>query len=234
VRDRKKIIIPSFVLERAQEIIYILSRYMHEGIIPKIPIFLDSPMAIKITEVYSANWEKGMFSDQKKLPFNPFNKETSSFFNVISTKIDSSALISDPGPYIVVAGSGMCDAGRVRDHLRNGLDNPNVIVCIVGHMADSTLGNKLKRRLPLVLMNGKGIVVNAKIVCFDSFSAHADSSFLVNYAKSVVNKKNKKIFIVHGEEETSITLKLEFMKALKMSDAEVIIPELNQEFEIEL
>ncbi|MEI6379054.1 MAG: MBL fold metallo-hydrolase [Candidatus Falkowbacteria bacterium] len=237
VVQKKKIIIPSFALERAQEIIYLLSYYMQIGDIPEIPIYLDAPMASTITNIFADSWDEGMFAGQERLKFNPFNPDENKFLHIIPTQLDSLALVKAPGPYIVIAGSGMCDAGRVRDHLRAGLGNPNIIVCLVGYMAKNSLGRKLKDGLPIVNMNKKEIVVKARIKCFDSFSAHSDSPFLVSYAKALVDNHSaedslRKIFIVHGEENSSAFLKLELLEALadrKYPLKNIIIPKLNDE-----
>jgi metallo-beta-lactamase family protein len=231
VPKKQKIIIPSFALERAQEIIYLLSYYMQAGDIPKIKIYLDSPMAAKITDVFADSWDEGMFADQDKLKFNPFSKEANKCLKVVTKKIDSDGLIAKSGPYVVVAGSGMCEAGRVRSHLRAGLGDTNLIVCLVGYMVEQSLGNKLQQGLNIVRMNGQEIIIKAKIDCFDSFSAHADGRTLVSYARSVMNKNNsdKKIFIIHGDEKNAGSLKLAMMAALNMDEEHVVIPELNQE-----
>lgn len=234
VQKKQKIIIPTFALERAQEIIYLLSYYMQTGEIPKINIYLDSPMATKITDVFADKWEEGMFADQGKLKFNPFARGANEVFKVVSKRLDSVALVATPGPYVVIAGSGMCDAGRVRDHLRAGLGNSNTVICLVGYMAENSLGSKLKKGLPIINMNGQEIIIEAKVVAFDSFSAHADSSFLVAYAKETLGKADnkQKIFIIHGEEVGAACLKLELMAALQKSESSIMIPELNQEIEI--
>ena len=237
VAQKRKVIIPSFALERAQVLLYLLSYYMYIGEIPEIPIYLDAPMASIITEIFAESWDDGMFVGQEKLPFNPFNQDENKFFKVVSSQLDSLDLVKTAGPYIVIAGSGMCDAGRVRDHLRAGLGNPNVTVCLVGYMARNSLGRKLKDGLPLVNMNKQEIVIKAKIVCFDSFSAHADSPFLGSYAKSLADNPEaghelQKVFIVHGEENSSAFLKLELIEALADMQyplKNIIIPKLNDE-----
>ena len=233
-KDKRKIIIPSFALERTQEIIYLLSDAMWKGIIPKVPIFLDSPMATKLTAHFAEKWGNGMFTDQGALSFNPFDPKENPFFKTIMKPEDSAALVNAEGPYIVIAGSGMCDAGRVRNHLRHGLENPDTIVCIIGYMAGNSLGRKLKDGLPIVRMNGHDIVVKAEINNFGSFSAHADSPFLTSFTKSVVgsNPENSKgIFIVHGEGMGAALLKAELMKTLPCEDwlRKIIIPRLREE-----
>jgi len=235
VAKKQKIIIPSFALERAQEIIYLLSYYMQIGEIPYIPVYLDAPMASRITNIFADSWDEGMFAGQERLKFNPFSRDDNKFFKIVDSPIDSAALVRTSGPYIVIAGSGMCDAGRVRDHLRAGLGNPEVTVCLVGYMAKNSLGRKLKDGLPLVNMNKKEIIIKARIECFDSFSAHADSFFLVSYAQDIMAKnthENKQIFIIHGEEKSSGDLKIELLEHLadkKYWLKNIKIPVLNEE-----
>ncbi|MFA4941722.1 MAG: MBL fold metallo-hydrolase [Patescibacteria group bacterium] len=233
-KGKKKIVIPSFALERAQEIIYLLSRYMRDGTIPEIPIYLDSPMAAEITRVFAESWSDGMFNDQIDLNFNPFDQKENPFFRIVTDLATSVELAKKGGPHIVIAGSGMCEAGRVREYLRHGLGNSQTIVCLVGYMAENSLGRRLKNGLPIVKMNGKDIVVRAKIASFDSFSAHADSPFLVSAAKSVMagnSNERARIFIVHAEEEGAAFLQFELLQALpgKSWLNKIIIPKLGEE-----
>jgi len=227
----KRIIIPSFALERSQEIIYLLSYYMDQGLIPEMPIFLDSPLSSIITAAFAEAWSDGMFSDQDKLNFNPFSPASNKFFNIVSEQKLSDSLIASANNYIVVAGSGMCDAGRVRAHLRANLGKADTTVCLVGYMSENSLGRKLKDGLEMVKMNGEEIDVKAKIVSFDSFSAHADGPFLVEYAKSVLANNQDRpqtIFLNHGEGKSANDLRRD-LKVNLSSSVEVIIPELNEE-----
>jgi metallo-beta-lactamase family protein len=229
--NNKRIIIPSFALERSQEIIYLLSYYMDQGVIPEVPIFLDSPLGSKITATFAEAWSQRMFSDQDRLKFNPFNPSTNKFFNIISEQKISDSLIASSGSYIVIAGSGMCDAGRVRGHLRANLGKTDTTVCLVGYMAESSLGRKLKDGLEMVKMNGEEIDVKAKIISFDSFSAHADGPYLVEYAKLVLtsNRRNpQSIFLIHGEGKSAKDLQKDLQVNLSNS-VDVKIPELNEE-----
>lgn len=234
VKKHKKIIIPSFALERSQEIIYLLSYYMQQGDIPKIPIYLDSPLALKITEVFARGWEKGMFSDQEKLEFNPFYPQENEFFKLILEKKDSDDLMTWPGNYIAIAGSGMCDAGRVRGYLRNNLSKANTNVFLVGYMSEKTLGGRLKRGDKVVKMNKEEIEVKAKIISFNSFSAHADGAFILEYVDEVLKKnyhhKIKKVFIVHGEEYSAAALKIDFERIIPKK--KIKIPGINEEYSI--
>lgn len=240
-KERKqKIIIPSFALERTQEIIYLLSCYMHRNIIPKIPIYLDSPMALEITRVYADHWNSKMFKDQSILQFNAFDAESANknpYLMIVDNSLASASLSKEDGPYIVIAGSGMCDAGRVRNHLREGLGNKNTIVCLIGYMSRESLGRKLQEGFPIVNMNEEEIIIKAKIVSFGSFSAHADSNFLLSYTKKAMTKDSHadtSVFIVHGEDKGSASLKLQFIKtSISRNNGEnILIPNLNQTIKI--
>lgn len=228
--EKKRVIIPSFALERSQEIVYLLSYYMDQGVIPNIPIYLDSPLGSKITESFAEAWYLKMFSDQDKVKFNPFDPKSNPYFDIISEQKESDALIASSDSYIVIAGSGMCDAGRVRGHLRANLDKQDTIVCLVGYMAQNSLGRNLKEGLP-VKMNGEEIKVKAKVISFDSFSAHADEPFLIDYATDVLSKdktRTKTVFLVHGDESAAVNLQNSLMKALPEENL-VKIPKLNSE-----
>jgi metallo-beta-lactamase family protein len=238
VKNNKKVIIPSFALERTQEIVFLLSYYMQEKDIPEIPIYLDSPMALRISEIYGSYWDSKMFKNQAKLLFNPFELGNP-YLRPIADHLASADLSKSPGPYIVIAGSGMCDAGRVRNHLRENLGNPNAVVCLIGYMAKGSLGRKLQEGLPIVKMNGREIDVNAQIINFSSYSAHADSPHLVSYTKSAIAKTQpapKKIFIVHGEEAGGIALKNELREVLPGGNwmKDVVIPALNEVVTIDM
>lgn len=232
-KEKEKIIIPSFALERAQEIIYLLSYYMFIGEIPAIPIFLDSPLASKLTDIFEDNWNLGMFLDQNRLNFNPFSPVENKFLKLISSEAESSDLALRSGPHIIIAGSGMCDAGRIRSHLYHNLDRLDTVVCLVGYMAVNSLGRKLLENLPIVRMNKKDIMVNAKIIKFESFSAHADSNYLTEYTK-IVASNSKKIFIIHGEEASAVALKLQLINTLSNTDSvnhwlkDIVIPKFEE------
>lgn len=230
VKKKKRIIIPSFALERAQEIIYLLSYYMSVKKIPIIPIFLDSPLASKITKVFSEAWSEGMFSDQGQLTFNPFSQENP-YLKIITEQKESDELIAKSGPYIVIAGSGDCNSGRVRGHLRINLPKKDTMVFLVGYMPKNSLGRNLKEK-SLVRMNQEEIKVEAEIIPFDSFSAHADSIFLRDYARDNLKwgQEPKNIFIVHGELESARTLKINLDMALSDKMIRTIIPENGDEF----
>jgi len=230
------LIIPSFALERAQEIIYLLSYYMEIGVIPEIPIFLDSPMARETTNKFGDMWELLMFKDQSRLGFNAYRTETNRFLKIVASPADSLALANSPGARIVIAASGMCDHGRIRNHLKLALGNPDAIICLVGFMAEGTLGEKLRQGFPLINMDKQEIRVRAKIISLGSFSAHADGPFLVKYTLDEMKNKNpqeKKIIAVHGIRKGALYLKADLLDGLGDEWANSIcIPEIGELIEL--
>lgn len=224
-RDGRKVIIPSFALQRSQELIYLLTSAMHNGAIPKMSIYLDSPMSIKLTAVFAKYWEIGAFRNKRSLDFNPFNEENN-YLKFVTEEEDSLKLSDKSGAHIVISGAGMCDAGRVRNHLRANLPRKEAIVCLVGYMSSGSLGRKLKDGLKIIRMNDVEVVVLATIKSFDSFSAHADSAELVSYAQSVVSKTSasQSIFILHGEEAGGTSLKDLLDQEFRGTGVKVLIP----------
>lgn len=221
--NNQRIIIPSFALERTQEIIYLLSYYMQVKEIPMVPIYLDSPMAKDLTTVFSEYWDdEDMFSDKAQSYFNPFNPDKNIYLNIITEHQESNHFCETYNrAAIIIAGSGMCEAGRIRNYLKKDLSNPNATVCLVGYMSEGTLGRKLKDGTPIVKMNDKEVLVKAKVENFDSFSAHADQEFLVQYTKEIVDRYHENgtdemkqtIFLMHGEDQSANVLRNELFRA---------------------
>lgn len=226
VRTREaggNVYLPSFSLERTQEIIYLLSRLLANGELPPMTIHLDSPLAEKVTGVFLQHWDTPMFADQDQIPFNPFSEENP-FLRVVPGAKESTDLVNISEPCVIIAGSGMCDAGRIREHLRHALPNSKNTICLIGYMAEGTLGRKLWEEPSLVRMNGDEIPVRAGIVRFQSFSAHADSFFLASYARRLTVKKG--VFILHGDSENAQQLQQNLQK--RLGSSMVSIPKLNE------
>lgn len=200
--DRKgKILIPSFAFERAQELIYLLSLYMDKGSIPSIPIYLDSPMAAKITEVYADKWYTPMFKGQNDLGYNPFDVEENKHFRIVETNEKSKRLTFRKESAIIIAGSGMGDGGRIRSHFKmGGLSNPKNLICVVGYSVIGTTVRAIADRESEITIDNVIIPNKARMEKFGSFSAHADQKFLTFYTKEIMRKSPdlKKIFINHG------------------------------------
>jgi len=222
-----KLLIPSFALERAQEVIYHLNLLHTAKRIPEIPIYVDSPLAGNITEVFRSHpecFDKKTFMEFIEKGDNPFGFGQLKYTR---TAEESKALNEKKGPMIIIAASGMCEHGRILHHLRNNVSNPKNIVLIVGYQAEHTLGRKLVNGEKRVNIFGDPYEVRASVYVMDAFSGHADRSDLLDYITKI--KKLKKIFLVHGEQT-----QLEFFKGALAENGfkDVHIPFLGEEVEI--
>jgi metallo-beta-lactamase family protein len=199
-----KVVIPTFAIERAQELIYFIKRLMGEGKIPKLTCFIDSPMAINITRIYS--------SFSKYLDHITFNEEDTdgspfSFPSLVITRSadESKAINRHQGSAIIMAGSGMCTGGRIKHHLVHNIGRPESTLLFVGYQAKGTLGRILLERPDEVRILGNIHKVRARIERINGFSAHADRDELLGWL-SAFKKPPRKIFIIHGEEESALAL----------------------------
>ena len=202
-----KLIIPSFAIERTQELIYYFHLLVDEGRISEIPIYVDSPMATNATSIFQVHPEcydektHQAFLDHHK---NPFGFNALSF---VSSVEESKALNKKDGPMIIISADGMCEFGRVVHHLYNNIDNARNTVLLVGYMAENTLGRKLMNRESEVKIMGDWFKVKAQIENINAFSAHADYKETLEWLKSIDTSKLKEIFLVHGEKDAQEFLK---------------------------
>lgn len=194
-----KLLIPSFALERTQELLYLLSEMKTERAdFPDINIYLDSPLAIKVTKVFRDHPE--LYDEEARSRSDkPFD-----FPGLIctTTAAESMKINASDDPAIVIAGSGMCTAGRIRHHLKHGLWDPKNTVLFVGYQAPGTLGRILLDGATEVRMMGLTLAVKAEIARIGSFSAHADKNDLIRWIEAF-REKPKKVFLVHGEGKIS-------------------------------
>lgn len=201
-----KVIIPTFAIERAQELIYHIKNMMADNKIPRVPVYVDSPMASNATGVFSIHPE--CFNDNiKKLinrGKNPFSVKSLKF---ISSNRESLKVAEDDTPGIVLSASGMCEAGRIINHLKFGIENENNTILIVGYMAENTLGRKILDKMPQVEIQKKIYDLKAQVKRIDGFSGHADKEELLNYIDDLKHDNLKKIFLVHGDKESKESLK---------------------------
>ena len=194
--------IPSFTIERAQEIIYYLGEFMHDNLIPRMKVYLDSPMAIKASKVFTKYPEYYNEDIKKSL------KKRKNLFDFpelikVSTVEESKSINGIKEPCIIIAGSGMCSAGRIKYHIKDKIMDPKNTLMFIGYQAKGTLGYWIKKGEKRIRLLGAQVDVNAKIESIDGFSAHADYKGLISWLKNY-SPKPKKVFIVHGEEEQSI------------------------------
>ncbi len=204
--ERKgKIIIPAFAVERTQQLIYVLHELTEKGEIPPVPIFVDSPLAVNATEIFRIhpecfNSEVYDFLFEKR---NPFGFENLTMVRKVSA---SKALNDVNEPSIIISASGMCEAGRILHHLRNGIEDPKNTILFVGYCAQNTLGWKLRNNMKEVNILGDSFKVKAEVKILDSFSGHADQSELLEYFDAMGGSKER-VFLVHGEPEQSAVLR---------------------------
>lgn len=224
-----KVIIPAFTIERTQELIYFIHQLIREKLIPALPIFVDSPMAVNATSIFKVHPE--CFDGETVDYFlskniNPFGFESIRYV----TSVRESREINDlPGPAVIISASGMAENGRILHHLKNHVGNPKNIVAIVGFMAENTLGRKLVERHPEVKIFGKNYPVKAEIVTLNAFSAHADYRETLDWLGRHDLDRLKKIFLVHGEPDSLASLK---EKLLDKGIPEVEIVESGQRYSL--
>ena len=204
VRRKGKILVPSFSLERTQEFVYALHRLTLSGAIPKIPIYVDSPLSIRITEVFKLHPE---CFDEEISAFLSQNGDPFGFENLryISNAEDSKALNGQEGPMMIIAASGMCEAGRILHHLRNAVEDERNLVLIIGFQAEHTLGRRIAERQSVVKIFGVERALEAEVVVMDAFSAHADRDDLLDFVTRCRGNL-KQTFVIHGEESQSLAL----------------------------
>ncbi len=228
VEHNSKIIVPAFALGRTQEIIYTLHKLTDSGKIPRIPIYIDSPLAVNIGEVFLKHQED--YNDETKDDFTIKNELPLIFrnLNYVHTVEQSKALNSKSGPFMVISASGMCEGGRILHHLKNNLPDPEAFVIITGYQAVHTLGRKLQDGISPVNIFGRPTHVNARILTIDEFSAHADQNSLLDYIKHI--PQPKQIALVHTEPPQAKAFKELLEQNFK--NIPVSLPTMGQSIEI--
>lgn len=222
------ILIPAFSIERSQLMLYEISNLMDAGEIPRIPVFLDSPLAIKVTEVYE-RWGDEYFRPEAE---DEVRKEHSIFkfkgFSETFAREDSQAIDSVPGPKIILAGAGMSHGGRIGRHEALYLPDPKTTLFIVGYQAPGSPGRMLQDGSPRVRINNTEIEVRARVESFSGWSAHADRDGLLAFAKTAL-PRTKQFFVSLGEPSSARFL------AQRIHDylgAETVVPKARESWEI--
>ena len=190
-----KVLIPSFALERAQELIYHLNSLILQGRLPQVPIYVDSPMANAVAEVFDQHQDyldeggKKLYAAMGCLTCPPWVHPS-------ITVNDSKAITASDKPCIVIAASGMCEHGRILHHLKHGIENKANSIVLVGYQASHTLGRRLQEGVEKARIFGDTFTLHAEVATLNAFSGHADVEDLARYARKV---QPKRIFLVHGE-----------------------------------
>lgn len=228
LKKRGKLIIPAFSLGRTQELLYHLDRLYNAGKLSNLPVFVDSPLAMNASQVYMMHPE--CFDDEvhniMRKDDNPFGWNNMRY---VKNTEQSKLLNTSTEPCIIIAASGMANAGRIKHHLFHQLNKPENTVLIVGYCAEGTLGKQLVDNAERVTIFHQEIDVLANIEILNSMSAHADQAELLRFLSNQHPDKLKKIFLVHGEPKKQEALKV----ALSERHFESIeIPQLGQSFEV--
>jgi len=194
-----KIFIPAFALERAQEVVYALKRLRAAHKVPTVPVYVDSPLTVKLTDVFKMHpecYDKKTYA-QLVGGDPPFEFDG---LHYVSDKDESKAIAAQPGPYIVIAASGMCEAGRILHHLREGIEDHRNSILIVGFQAQHTLGRRIVEHQREVKVFGVMRRLLAEVVVLSGFSAHADQKDLLEFTEEVRDQgKLRRVVLVHGE-----------------------------------
>ncbi len=201
-----KVVIPAFAVGRTQDIVYRLNEAMNEGALPDVPVFVDSPLAVNVTEAfrthpecYDAETEQIMRSDPDGSAFG-FRR-----LKYMRNVEESKALNTLEGPAVIISASGMAENGRILHHLRHTIEDRNNMVLFVSFQAPNTLGNRILNGQRHVKILGDEFTVRAEVRRLDSFSGHADRNDLLNWVKPQI-KRLRAIFLVHGEVDSMAAL----------------------------
>ncbi len=203
-KRRGTLIIPTFSLERSQELLFELNALVENNRIPVMPIFLDSPLAIRLTEVFKQFRDYFNETAQKVMSHDKYLFDFPGLHNTL--KSEESKMIRDvPDPKIVIAGSGMSTGGRVVHHERHYLPDPNNTLLLTGYQAIGTPGRLIQEGLKMVRITGEDVIVRAHIVTISGYSGHKDSDGLLSFVENMQDKI-KKVFVVMGEPKSEMFL----------------------------
>ncbi len=239
VEDKGVVVIPSFAFGRTQDVVYVLHELYNNNEVPRIPIFVDSPLGNKMTKVYAEHPE--VYDAQTHKEFLEHGENPFAFKEIKYTESveESMRVMKNTEPHILISSSGMCEAGRILHHLRYKIHNPKNRILVVGFMAQHTLGRRIvelsdeyektgrKGKPPEIKILGKTYPLLAKVEKMNGFSAHADQGEMTRFLKES-NLNIKKIAVVHGEEEQS----LEFARHLNENGFDAMVPEPGQKLQI--
>lgn len=229
IRTKGTLIIPAFSLERTQGMLLEINNLVEKGEIEPIKTFLDSPLAIRVTEVYrkSVSFMKEEVQKQITSGDDIFAFDGLKFTETVK---ESSQIARVPGPKIIIAGSGMSHGGRIRAHEKEYLDDKNCIVLLVGYQTVGSIGRLLQDGAKHVWIDRMKVKVRARVATIRGYSGHADRDQLVEFVHGGLSKKTKQIFVTMGEERSSLFLTQRLRDYL---GAPAIAPEANAEIEID-
>jgi metallo-beta-lactamase family protein len=195
------IVVPSFAVERAQDLLYHIGALLREGRIPRIPVFLDSPAAASVTDVFRRHLE--LFDSETRTLLEEGNHPCNfPGLTICRTVEESKAINRHSGSAVIIAGSGMCTGGRIKHHLAHNIGRSENTILFVGYQAAGTLGRVIQNGAPEIRIHGQTHAVRARIERIDGFSAHADRDELFRWI-SALRRPPRRVFVVHGEPDAA-------------------------------
>ncbi|HID32138.1 MAG TPA: MBL fold metallo-hydrolase [bacterium (Candidatus Stahlbacteria)] len=223
-RQKARLLIPAFAVERTQDLIYILHEIRDE--VPPVPIYVDSPLANDVTRVFRSHL--GIF-DQETKELIKADEDPLSFSHLhfVEDVEESKHLNEFTGPVIIISASGMCEGGRILHHLKRTVTDPRNIILFVGFQARNTLGRRIVDGAKRIKIFGDDFNLRCQVEVIDGLSSHAGHSDLIQYASSI--PELKKIFLVHGEDEAQGALKGSLQKVFS---GEIEVPDIGEEYQI--
>lgn len=228
VERKGKLLIPAFSVGRTQELVYLMVQWADNGELPRIPVYVDSPLAVNATEIFRSHpecFDAEIRAYMHRDP-NPFGFNHLHYIHAVE---QSKALNTSEEPCIIISASGMLEGGRIKHHVFNNIDNGRNTLLFVGFCAPGTLGERLRNRPETIKMFGEEKPVRAKIAILDAFSAHADQGELLRFVENQKPKHLKHIFLVHGEYEQQVIFR---DKLMEKGFRDVQIPDLGSTFKI--
>ncbi len=201
---RGVLMIPSFSIERTQLLLYLINNFVEDGILPKIPVYLDSPLAIRVTDVFSRHTHLFNEGVQREIRGGDDIFDFPQFSNT-KTVSESKSILRQPNPKIILAGSGMSSGGRILNHEKQYLSDSKNMLLLVGYQAVGTLGRLIQGGAKEITIDDKRIKIKAEIRTINGFSAHKDSDHLIEFVEKS-KKTLKKVFVAMGEPKSSLFL----------------------------
>jgi len=227
-KEGRCVIVPSFAIGRTQELLYLINLLQIEGKIPRIPVYIDSPMAASATVLYD-NTVDDHDVDMKLMRREGDDPLHPDFVQFVRDRNQSKAINSQSGPMMIIAGSGMANGGRVVHHLMHRISDPSTIVLFTGYQGEGTLGRRMLEGETPVRIMGQEIEMQAQVEKLNSLSAHADYTEILKWL-SDIKQEPKKTFIVHGEPEAQEALCDHIRTELGWNN--LIIPKHGEGFEL--
>ncbi|MDX2149270.1 MAG: MBL fold metallo-hydrolase [Bryobacteraceae bacterium] len=223
-----RIIVPAFAVGRTQQLVLLLHELIDAGRIPSIPMFVDSPLAVNVTDVFRKHSEDFDAETRAHLERgnDPFGFKRLRYIRDVS---ESKALNDLRGPFLVISASGMCEAGRILHHLRNNITDPRNTVLITGFQGENTLGRKIVDKLPEVPIFGEPVRLRAEVAKLNELSGHADQRELLAWMKPLVSGV-KRVFLVHGEPSQARALQAAIQQTYGV---EAVVPGRGEAFSLE-